>query len=155
MSEAEIQKANRKSADEFDTGLARQIHAAAKRWSKDGELYTGERVKSLEKLDSILKAMPPERRFATLGTIRDSQMLEPVEYDFRLAKAITDAHERWATQDARSTEEPAKDVAATKRAHDERVRAKAKMEQLLKNLPAERRKAVTATVLQTKIATDQ
>ena len=147
MSKAEIREANRKSADEFEAGLAKQIRAAAKRWSKDGELYTGERVKSLEKLDSILKAMLPERRFAMLGTIRDSQMLEPVEYDFRLAKAIADAHQRWAAEDARSAEHPEKDVAATKRAHDERAQANAKMEQLLKELPAQRRKAVTAAAL--------
>ncbi len=144
MTKAAIQEANQKSAEEFDAGLARQIDAAARRWAKDGELYDGERANSVDKLDSILKATPPERRFAMLGKIYDSHMFSQEEYEHRLATAITDARERWAAEDAREAEDLGTDDVALKRLHDKRARAMADRDQLLKDIPAPRRKAMVS-----------
>src|SRR5262249_18713555 len=139
MTEDEILEANRKSAAKFDAGLAKQIAGAAKRWSKGGELYEGEREKAVQKMDSILKALPADERFATLGAIRDSHMLSSNEYEDRLVSAFIDTRERWVKEDARPAEQPERH-AASKRAHDERARAMPKMDELFKDLPAEQRK---------------
>ncbi len=119
---------------DFDRLMKEQIKEAGKRWNEqranrtfnEDEFKNGRR-----KLGDMVRSQPPDRRISWLGEIRKDGIINDVEYDRSLARAMHDAREKWKAEDKERNGNA-----------DERRRAREEMQKQLDALPPERKEAI-------------
>ncbi len=120
--------------DELDLLMKEQLHAASQRWEHQKENRTFNQVEynnTRQQIYSLTVAQPPDRRINWIHFAHSTGIINEVEFDLALAKAMHDAREKWIHEDKLRNSNP-----------EERKRARKLMQQILSSIGDERSKAI-------------
>lgn len=120
--------------EQLDHQMKEQLYAAAQRWELQKANKTFNQVEynnTRQQIYALTVSQPPARRIDWINVAFKAGIINDVEFDLALAKAMHDAREQWINEDKEKRSNP-----------EERRKARKLMQDILGSLGDERSKAI-------------